>query len=293
MVCTYIDIKYINLCASTLDKFKQKTSSLWNFRCPICGDSQKNKNKCRGFIYEKSNKYFYRCHNCEFGTSFSKFLEKINPFLHKEYITEQYKEKTYVKPTDDLSKFNFVPKFNDVLHGLQSIASLKEDHPAKTYLSKRLIPDKCFSKLYFCTEFKKWTNGIIPNKFSTLKGDTPRLVIPFFDSKNNIIGFQGRSFDPKDLCKYITIKLEGVEDLVYGQERINNNKKKYALILLVPFFRNIVNSTMETGSLCIIIPVSRPLCACVSKCSPDNGIPSIKACILKLTNTEIGIELFL
>ena len=71
------------------------------------------------------------------------------------------------------------------------------------------------------------------------------------------------------------------------------NKKKYALILLVPFFRNIVNSTMETGSLCIIIPVSRPLCACVSKCSPDNGIPSIKACLLKLTNTEIGIELFL
>ena len=226
MMCTFIDIKYINMCASTLDKFKQKTSSLWNFRCPICGDSQKYKNKCRGFIYEKSNKYFYRCHNCEFGTSFSKFLEKINPFLHKEYITEQYKEKTYVKPTDDLSKFNFVPKFNDVLHGLQSIASLKEDHPAKTYLSKRLIPDKCFSKLYFCTEFKKWTNGIIPNKFSTLKGDTPRLVIPFFDSKNNIIGFQGRSFDPKDLCKYITIKLEGVEDLVYGQERINNNKKK-------------------------------------------------------------------
>ena len=59
MMCAYIDVKYINLCSSILEKFKQKTSSLWNFRCPVCGDSQKNKNKSRVFIYEKKNKYFY------------------------------------------------------------------------------------------------------------------------------------------------------------------------------------------------------------------------------------------
>ena len=51
-----------------------------------------------------------------------------------------------------------------------------------------------------------------------MKQDTPRLVIPFFDEKNNIIGYQGRSFDPKDQCKYITIKLEGVENLIFGHE---------------------------------------------------------------------------
>jgi len=62
-----------------------------------------------------------------------------------------------------------------------------------------------------------------------LKQDTPRLVIPFFDEKNNIIGYQGRSFDPKDQCKYITIKLEGVENLIFGQERIDINKKQYCV----------------------------------------------------------------
>ena len=230
MMCAYIDVKYINMCSSLLEKFKQKTSSLWNFRCPICGDSQKNKNKARGFIYEKQNKYFYRCHNCEFGTSFSKFLEKINPSLHREYITDQYKEKKLVKQDTDISKFDFVPKFNNVLQGLQSITSLAKDHPARQYLAKRLIPEKFFSKFYFCTEFKKWTNKVIPNKFPTpITGDTPRLIIPFFDKKNNLIGFQGRSFDPKDACKYITIKLEGVDDLIYGQERINERKQKYCV----------------------------------------------------------------
>jgi len=226
---TYLDIKYINLCSTILDKFKQKTNSLWQFRCPICGDSQQNKNKSRGFIYEKNNKYFYRCHNCEFGTSFGRFLEKINPSMHMEYVTEQYKEKKLVKPDVNISKFSFVPKFNDILQGLHKISSLEENHPARKYLTERLIPEKYFSKLYFCTEFRKWTNRVIPKKFPTLKGDTPRLVIPFFDSSNNIIGFQGRSFDPKDLCKYITIKLKGVDDLIYGQERINNRKKKYCV----------------------------------------------------------------
>ena len=93
MSTAYIDVKYINLCSSVLERFKQKQNNLWNFRCPICGDSKKHKNKCRGFIYEKRNKYFYRCHNCNVGTSFNKFLEQISPALHRDYITEIIKKK--------------------------------------------------------------------------------------------------------------------------------------------------------------------------------------------------------
>ncbi len=228
MSSIYIDVKYINLISTSLERFKQNHTNLWNFRCPICGDSEKNQNKRRGFIYEKSNKYFYRCHNCDYGTTFNKFLEKVNPVLHKEYITERYKEKqSESKPI--IPKFNFTPKFNHVLQGLSTIDSLFDKHPAKFYLRNRKIPEKYFSKLYFCTKFKEWTNKVIPNKFRSLKRDTPRLVIPFFDEKNNIIGYQGRSFDPKDQCKYITIKLEGVENLIFGQERLNINKKQYCV----------------------------------------------------------------
>ena len=227
----YIDVKYINLCSSSLEKFKQKNNNLWQFRCPICGDSQKNKNKARGFIYEKQNKYFYRCHNCEFGTSFGRFLEKVNPNMHKEYITEQFRERQDKSvPHKQKPQEKFEPEHNGILEGLDKISSLKKDHPARKYLTDRLIPENTFSKLYFCIRFKTWTNKVIPDKFPIpIQGDTPRLVIPFFDSENNIIGFQGRSFDPKDLCKYITIKLKGVEDLIYGQERINNRHKKYCV----------------------------------------------------------------
>ena len=231
MSSSYIDVKYINLCSSLLERFKQKHTNLWNFRCPICGDSKKSKTKCRGFVYEKRNKYFYKCHNCNYGTSFNRFLEKISPALHKNYITEQYKEDAWRKKDEPKSipEFNFVPEFNHVLQGMDSISSLTTDHPARNYLKNRLIPERYFRDLYLCKEFKKWTNTIIPNKFSSLEHDAPRLVIPFFDCKHNIIGYQGRSFDPKEQAKYITIKMKGVENLIYGEERVDIKKKIYCV----------------------------------------------------------------
>ena len=233
MSTAYIDVKYINLCSSVLERFKQKQNNLWNFRCPICGDSKKHKNKCRGFIYEKRNKYFYRCHNCNVGTSFNKFLEQISPALHRDYITENYKEEAWRKKDVKtvLPKFDFVPKFNNVLEGLEPISRLAPSHPAYQYLQQRLIREHHYKYLYLCKEFKKWTNSIIPEKFSSLslEHDAPRLVIPFLDRKHNIIGYQGRSFNPKEQAKYITIKMEGVENLVYGEERVNYMKKVYCV----------------------------------------------------------------
>ena len=37
-----IDSKYIGLVSSRLQKFKRVKPNLFNFRCPICGDSQKH-----------------------------------------------------------------------------------------------------------------------------------------------------------------------------------------------------------------------------------------------------------
>ena len=50
-----IDNKYIGLLSTRLQKFKKVKANLFNFRCPLCGDSQKNKNKTRGYIYQVKN----------------------------------------------------------------------------------------------------------------------------------------------------------------------------------------------------------------------------------------------
>ncbi len=86
----YIDRKYLLLISSRLQQFKQKKEDLFNFRCLYCGDSKKNKLKARGYVYRKSNDYFFICHNCGKSTTFAKFLEHVDGTTYKQYILERY-----------------------------------------------------------------------------------------------------------------------------------------------------------------------------------------------------------
>ena len=88
-----VDSKYIGLISSRLQKFKRVKSNLYNFRCPICGDSQKHKNKARGYIYPFKADMNFKCHNCGASTTFSSFLKTIDSTLHKQYVMEKFKER--------------------------------------------------------------------------------------------------------------------------------------------------------------------------------------------------------
>lgn len=86
-----IDSKYIGLVSVRLEKFKRVKADLYNCRCPICGDSQKNKTKTRGYLYQIKNNTNYKCHNCGVSLSFNNFLKQIDPMLHKQYTLEKFK----------------------------------------------------------------------------------------------------------------------------------------------------------------------------------------------------------
>ena len=87
-----VDSKYIGLISSRLQKFKRVKPDLYNFRCPICGDSQKHKNKARGYIYVVKNNTNFKCHNCGASLSLNNFIKKIDGTLHKQYTLEKFKE---------------------------------------------------------------------------------------------------------------------------------------------------------------------------------------------------------
>ena len=88
---SYIDLKFINDISSRLTLFKKKGDYLFNFRCPHCGDSKKNKTKARGFFYRVKNDMFFKCHNCGTGQSLANFIKFIDPKLYEEYLLERYK----------------------------------------------------------------------------------------------------------------------------------------------------------------------------------------------------------
>ena len=86
----YIDRKFLKLLSPKLGKFTQRREDLYNFRCPFCGDSQKNQFKARGYIYRKKDDYFYKCQNCGIGHSMYNFISHLDPEMVKEYALETY-----------------------------------------------------------------------------------------------------------------------------------------------------------------------------------------------------------
>ena len=81
---------YISQISSRLDKFVQKKDSLYNFRCPLCGDSKRSLSKARGFLYVRKGGFYYKCHNCGVGTTFANFLKDVDIILHKQYTVERW-----------------------------------------------------------------------------------------------------------------------------------------------------------------------------------------------------------
>ena len=111
-----IESKFIRLLSHRLRNFKQKKDYVWNFSCPICGDSKKNLLKARGYVYSKGNNLFYRCHNCGSSLSLGNFIKQFDAEIYKEFILERYKSgesgfSNYQKP-----KFENIkpPKFGKV-----------------------------------------------------------------------------------------------------------------------------------------------------------------------------------
>ena len=223
---SYIDLKFINILSSRLSKFKRKNDHLFNFRCPHCGDSQKNKTKARAYLYRVKNDMFFKCHNCGMGQNLANFIKFIDPKLYSEFILERYKGSAPATPEP---KFDFKPpvfKEVSVIEELPTISELSNEHPAKKYIMKRKIPDKFFDILCYTDQFMSLVNKIKPNTFTNFKGEHPRLIIPFYDTTGNLFAFQGRAFG-NEQPKYLTIKLDETKQKVYGLERVNFQKHIY------------------------------------------------------------------
>ena len=215
-----IDSKFIGLVSSRLQKFKRVKAELYNFRCPLCGDSQKHKNKARGYLYQVKTNTNYKCHNCGASMSFNNFIKQIDPTLHKQYTMEKFKEgytgKNFVveEPKLEFKK----PVFKKEL----DLPRASEVPIAKEYLEKRMLDP---TKFYFAKKFRTWVNSK-KRTFDSVQKDESRIIIPMYDTERNLIGFQGRALGP-NFVKYITVMLKDDAPKVFGLEQIDKTKTVY------------------------------------------------------------------
>ena len=215
----HVDSKFIGILSPRLDKFKRVKADLYNFRCPICGDSKKNKNKTRGYIYSVKANTNYKCHNCGVSMSFNNFLKKVDPAVHKQYSLEKFKEghtgKNFVtdEPTFNFEKPTFKEKVDLPLCSEVEIAS--------SYLENRKVDP---TKFYFASDFAAFVETFREVEYENLRSE-PRIIIPIYYQKS-LVGFQGRALGPNKV-KYITIMLKEGAPKIYGLDAIKKESTIY------------------------------------------------------------------
>jgi transcription elongation factor Elf1 len=252
---SFIDDKFVGMISSRLEKFKTIKPGLYNFRCPLCGDSKKQKSKARGYLYQKKSDLNYKCHNCGASSTFAYLLKGIDEPLYNEYVMERYKVgltgKGTVVPNPTINRT--VPKFTySIFKDLPKISDLNISHPAREYLTQRKIPEQYYSKFYYAEDFNSWSKSTNSYKES-------RIILPLRTFDGKVFGYQGRSIDKNSNLRYITTILDPEYPKIFGLDCVDNAKTVY--VTEGPF-----DSTFIDNSIAMCGADANPISYGISDC---------------------------
>ena len=250
----YIDRKHLLTTSIYLDGFKDLGNDRFNCRCPLCGDSDKNKRKKRGYFFVHDNTTFYKCHNCGASLNLLGFLNAYSPDLASQYkfdkFASKYKKKEIVQ---DIKLENFIDKTtvllkktHDLLDKCQRILSLNEEHPARLYLDGRRIPSKHQKTLFYVQNANKFIKNIEGYE-KTWAPPTDAILIPFYNEVGVLTYCQLRFLEGK--MRYLTLEISKGKK-IWGLFDIDWEKPVY--IVEGPFDAMFVDNCLAVAGVSIL-----------------------------------------
>ena len=236
----WIDEKYVMMLDHYVERFRvvSRNPLLVNFRCPICGDSAKNKNKARGFVYRnRDGGSSFRCHNCGAGKSLKNLLRDVSPPLYEEYVLEKYKprdERWSYDPKVDRAKTaeTVSDRERRVPPNLVQMSLLPGDHPAVEYWNSRKIPRSGMRDAWWADAYYTWVNAnVLKDKFSpgAVRHDCGRIVFPLRSRDGKITGYTGRSV-AGETPKYVAVRAAADESTsAFGMDAADYSRTVYVV----------------------------------------------------------------
>lgn len=233
------DLTWLTYISHRLPRFKKASSAsnVFNSRCIVCGDSDRDSKKARCFFYERGFQLNVFCHNCGYSKSFYNFMKDVVPDEFEAYKRDQMLErfKRSSKRSKPEAASSIKETTNDAetpylkgLDGTVSVSSLDSDHPAVEWLRNRGLGAKEMSRLLYTDNFLVPAQQLSPEPLSANFPTDPRIVIPFYNEEGTIEMVQGRALNNKGL-RYISIKANEQVDKVYGKYEADPNKTTYCV----------------------------------------------------------------
>ena len=232
---------YVNQVGLRLEGFKQQRANVWNARCPICGDSERNSSKRRFYIHADKDKttLMATCHNCQYANGFENFMRDHHNDIYQSMIFDLFKR----GKTSERRKVNEAPtqtqqipvevqeEASTPVLQLQMLDTLPEDHPAVLYVASRRIFKYAYKFLSYCENLKRDVAAHLPT-YDTEESNIPedeRLLIPFYDKTGRMTFIQARAMDPHAAIRYITLRIDETAEKWYGVDRLKPDMKTYVL----------------------------------------------------------------
>lgn len=238
----HVDKKFLSLLSGSLNRFSWTSQDTAMCRCPICGDSKKNKYKRRGYWYPEKGSIVFKCHNCGEFMGIGQFLKMFDNTLYREYTYEKYRESSLFngyltsipkqkQEEKQISLEQVKQSSSSFLIELKKLSSLPPNHPALEYWRGRNLPEDKIKELYYTPKFYSWASQW-NEKFSGYdeSHDHPRTIIPLIDSHGEVYGYSARCFG-KEIPKYIMGKFNIEDDRPtrYGMNLIDTSKPVYVV----------------------------------------------------------------
>ncbi len=214
-----------------LDQFEPVGNDVFNFRCPFCLDSKKNKFKKRGYFYPKENSISFKCHNCGATHLFPTFLKLVDFNLFNEYKLEKFGNPK-AKPNIISEKMILLKQREfDPLIDCIKLSQITDDLlDVKQYAIDRGIPDYLFNYLYASKSLNAISNKIDKYK-DRIYPEFPVLVIPFFRADNSYSYIQCRTITNRSgsAQRFTTFELDSAAPKLWGEFKIDWHKLVYIL----------------------------------------------------------------
>ena len=132
------------------------------------------------------------------------------------------------KPHAKVEFQNFTPQFEEkspLDRLFDKVNTLPNHNIGVRYLERRQLPRDRWNNIYFAYETKKLTE-LCPDYNQIVTFEEPRIIIPFYDRRNKLVGVTARAVDDAKM-RYVTLRIDKMKPMVYNLNNVDTTKEVY------------------------------------------------------------------